>query len=221
MVNKLKRGLIVSCQAREDNPLHGPPFMAAMAKAAEQGGAVGLRANGAPDIKAIRALSQLPVIGLNKRDVAGYEAYITPDWCDVEEVARAQAHIIAIDATKQSRPAGPAYPFIQELKQRGYTILADISSLDEGLEAARAGADYIATTLSGYTPYSPQQKGPDLDLVSALVETLDTPIIAEGRYAQLEQIQAAFNRGAYAVVVGTAITNPREITRSLVKRLQL
>ncbi|MBN8214424.1 MAG: hypothetical protein J0M09_16000, partial [Xanthomonadales bacterium] len=68
LMRRLRRGsLVVSCQAREDNPLHGADHMRAMALAAVQGGAGGIRAEGVADIAAIRSALDLPLIGLLKR----------------------------------------------------------------------------------------------------------------------------------------------------------
>jgi N-acylglucosamine-6-phosphate 2-epimerase len=218
----LPRGAFaVSCQARADNPLHGPAFMAAMAQAAEQGGAAGFRVNGADDIRAVRAVSALPIIGLVKRFSDHHPIYITPDVRDAVVAASAGATLIAIDATPRARdglPLGQLIPAINAAT--GCAVMADIATLDDGLAAARYGADAIATTLAGHTPETAHRKplGPDLDLVSALVAATTLPIVAEGLYETPEQVAEAFLRGAYAVVVGTAITNPREITRRFVQR---
>ena len=96
--------LVVSCQARADNPLHGSSYMAAMARAAAQGGAGGIRANGPGDIAAIRAVLDLPIIGLFKRDDPGFAVSITPDFAAAEAVVAAGADIVAIDATGRPRP---------------------------------------------------------------------------------------------------------------------
>ncbi|GEM82457.1 putative N-acetylmannosamine-6-phosphate 2-epimerase [Meiothermus hypogaeus NBRC 106114] len=210
--------LIVSCQARADNPLHGPQFMAAMALAAQQGGASGIRANGAGDIRAIRAVTHLPIIGINKRWMEGYEVYITPDFAAAKEVAEAGADVIALDATARPRPRESLAELIGLIHtELGKPVFADVSNLNEGLVAVQLGADYIATTLSGYTPYSPRTRGPDFDLIRQLVADVGVPVIAEGRFWTLEEVSKAFDLGASAVVVGTAITNPREITRRFVQ----
>lgn len=207
-------GLIVSCQAREDNPLHGPVHMAAMARAAEAGGAAGLRANGAADIAAIRAVSALPIIGIAKRWRASFDVYITPGFADAQAVAAAGADWIALDATPRSRDGEPAAALIARIKDElGKPVFADISTADEGIAAARAGADAVATTLAGYTPYSRISDGPDFELIRALVAAVDVPVIAEGRFWSPDEVARAFALGARAVVVGTAITNPREIVR--------
>ncbi len=210
--------LIVSCQARADNPLHGPKFMAAMALAAQQGGARGIRANGVEDIRAIQAVTHLPIIGINKRWMEGYEVYITPDFAAASEVAEAGADVIAVDATARPRPKESLAELIYLIHaELGKPVFADVSTLEEGHNAAQLGADFIATTLSGYTPYSPKTEGPDFVLIQQLVAGVGVPVIAEGRFWTPEEVSKAFDLGASAVVVGTAITNPREITRRFVQ----
>ncbi len=210
-----KGALVVSCQARADNPLHGPDFMAAMAMAAEQGGAAGIRANGAADIAAIRRVTALPIIGLVKRWRDGESVYITPDAEAAREAADAGADIIAIDATARRRTGPPPGDLIEFIKRElGHAVLADIATEAEGFAAEAAGADYVATTLSGYTRDSPEGPEPDIGLVQRLSARLEAPVLAEGRYQTPEQVRLAFAMGAHGVVVGTAITNPREITRT-------
>ncbi|MEX2542117.1 MAG: N-acetylmannosamine-6-phosphate 2-epimerase [Trueperaceae bacterium] len=210
----LTRGLIVSCQARPDNPLHGPEIMAAMARAAEQGGAAGIRANEPDDIASIRQSTALPIIGIYKREIAGFATCITPDLASARAVAEAGADIVAVDATARPHPEGSASDLIRAVKRElRVPVFADVSKFDEGIEAARAGADYVATTLAGYTADSAQGDGPDLELLAALARAIDVPVVAEGRFWTPLEVEQAFEFGAFAVVVGTAITNPREITR--------
>lgn len=209
--------LIVSCQARADNPLYGPQYMAAMAMAAEQGGAKAIRANGAEDVRAIRAVTTLPIIGINKRWMDGYEVYITPDFASAQEVAEAGADVIGLDATMRLRPKESLAELIARIHGLGKPVFADVSTLEEGLAAAELGVDIVATTLAGYTPYSSKTEGPDFELLRQLIEALDVPIVAEGRFWTPEAVSQAFDLGASAVVVGTAITNPREITRRFVQ----
>lgn len=209
-----KGRLIVSCQAREDNPLHGPQFMRAMALAAAEGGAAGIRAEGVADIAAIRAALDLPIIGLLKRWDAAFEVYITPGFADAAAIVAAGADVVAIDATPRSRDGEPVGELIRRIKgELGVPVMADIATLAEGIAAVAAGADYVGSTLAGYTAETAGLVGADLELVSALVAACGVPVIAEGRYDRPELVAQAFARGAHAVVVGTAITNPREITR--------
>jgi len=215
-----KGALIVSCQARADNPLHGPVYMAAMAQAAEAGGARGIRANGADDIAAIRAVTALPIIGIAKVWDGRFPVYITPDFTQAAEIARAGADIIGLDATPRPRDGEAVEHLIGRIRSElGREVFADIATLDEGRAAHAAGATYVATTLSGYTEEtaSGRTEGPDLELLSALVPEIPAPIVAEGRFDTPELVAEAFRRGAHAVVVGTAITNPREITRKFVR----
>ena len=210
------RSLAVSCQARADNPLHGPAFMAAMAQAADQGGALALRANGPADIAAIRAVSRLPIIGILKRWDDRFPVYITPDFASAQAIAAAGADIIALDATDRPRDGEPLDRLIARIRDElGKPVFADCATLEDGVRAAALGASYIATTLSGYTPETEARKalGPDIALIEALAKAVSVPIVAEGRFEQPEQLEVAFAAGAHAVVVGTAITNPREITR--------
>jgi N-acylglucosamine-6-phosphate 2-epimerase len=204
--------LIVSCQARKDNPLHGSLFMAAMARAAEAGGAGAVRANGADDIAAIRAATRVPVIGISKIFDDRYPVYITPSLAAARAVAAAD--MIAVDATARRRDGEPVDELIRRITaELGKPVLADVANVDEARAAVAAGAAAVATTLSGYTTPGPPPTAPDLDLVARLAAMLPVPVIAEGRYADPADVARAFALGAAAVVVGTAITNPREITR--------
>jgi N-acylglucosamine-6-phosphate 2-epimerase len=218
---RLRGGLVVSCQALPDEPLFGADIMARLAIAAEQGGAVGIRANSPVDIAAIRAVTALPLIGLSKVEIAGFDVYITPTLADALAVSDAGADVIALDATNRPHPEGTTAEFIRRVKDAtGKPVLADISTVDEARAAQDAGADFVSTTMSGYTPYSPQSSEPDLALVQRLASLLTIPVIAEGRIATPEQARAALDAGAWAVVVGGAITRPRQITERFVKAVQ-
>lgn len=214
----LRGGLIVSCQALPHEPLFGAEIMARLAVAAEAGGAVGIRANSPADIAAIRAVTSLPLIGLSKVDVAGFDVYITPTVADALAVSDAGADVIALDATDRPHPEGTAAQAITWAREAtGKPILADVSTYDEALAAQDAGAAFVSTTMSGYTPYSLQQEDPDLDLVRRLAPILTVPLIAEGRIATPEQARAALDAGAWAVIVGGAITRPQQITARFVR----
>jgi putative N-acetylmannosamine-6-phosphate epimerase len=215
-----KGALVVSCQARADNPLHGAAYMSAMARAAQAGGAMGIRANGVEDVAAIRAVTRLPIIGISKIWDDRFPVYITPDFENAARIARAGADIIGLDATPRPRDGEPADRLIMRIRtELDREVFADISTLDEGRAAHAFGATYVATTLSGYTDDTAGRKGegPDFDLISALAAEVPLPVVAEGRFKSPELVVEAFARGAYAVVVGTAITNPREITRKFVR----
>lgn len=218
---KLQGGLVVSCQALPGEPLFGADMMARMAIAAESGGAAGIRANSPADIRAIRAATALPLIGLSKVDIAGYEVYITPTLADAVAVSEAGADIIALDATDRPHPEGTLASFIGRIKEAtGKLVLADISTEAEALAAQDAGAGLVSTTMSGYTPYSPQSSEPDLDLVRRLASLLSVPLLAEGRIATPEQARAALDAGAWAVVVGGAITRPQQLTERFMNAIR-
>lgn len=217
----LRGGLIVSCQALEDEPLHGPHIMAAMARAALLGGAVGIRANSPEDIRAIKAVCPLPLIGLWKQVYPGFDMYITPTLREVRAVVEAGAEMVAIDATSRPRPDGLtlAQLFARVKAETDALIVADISTYEEGLLAAEAGADIVSTTLSGYTPYSRQEPTADLELVARLSADLSIPVVAEGRIWTPEEARRALELGAFSVVVGTAITRPQEIVKRFARAL--
>lgn len=216
-LTSLRGGLVVSCQAREDNPLHGPAFMAAMAEAAVQAGARGIRANGVADVAAIRQRVDVPILAINKLKLPGGELFITPSCQSAREVIDAGAKLVALDATGRARPGGESLAaVIRCITESGAAALADVSTLEEGQRAVDLGAAAVGTTLSGYTAYSPQQRGPDLGLVEALARAVAVPVFAEGRIWSPEQAARALECGASFVVVGTAITNPRAITERYV-----
>lgn len=219
ILKQIYKGVIVSCQALEDEPLYGAEIMAKMAIAAEMGGAVGIRANYPQDIRAIREAVKLPIIGLYKVKYEDSPAYITPTIKEVEEVLKAGADVVAVDCTKSLKPGNKTTRiFIKEIKDNfNAIILADISTYEEGIEAQEAGADMISTTLSGYTPYSPQQEEPDFELVERLAKDAKVPVIAEGRIWEPREAVKALELGAYAVIIGTAITRPKEITKRFVQ----
>lgn len=214
ILEKLHLGLIVSCQALPDEPLHGPEIMARMAVAAAEGGAIAIRANGAADVRAIKQAVALPVIGIVKRNYPDSDVYITPTLRETEELLEAGADIIAFDGTRQTRPGNCTLEQIIDLLTASPAAsMADISTLEEALYAESLGVSCVSTTLSGYTPYSRQQEGPNLELLEQAAQRLKIPVIAEGRISQPGQVEAALNLGAYAVVVGSAITRPQLITR--------
>ena len=210
------RGLVVSVQAEEGSPLDDPAVLAAMARAAERGGAVALRAQGVANIRAIRARCGLPVIGLIKRRVPGSDVYITPAYHDARAVAEAGADVVALDATARTRPGGVALAEIiaavhRELRR---PVMADCATFEDALAAQAAGADLLATTLCGYTSETRGVPLPALDLVARIAAATRRPTICEGGVGHPSEAAAALARGAYACVVGTAITNVDALTRA-------
>lgn len=215
----LPRGVIVSCQAYEGEPLFGAQIMAAMARAALEGGAVGIRANSPIDIAAIRAVTDRPIIGLYKLYTPPLSVYITPTRAAAAALAHAGCDMIAVDATARPRPNNETLAqlirYIQhELRK---PVMADVSCMADAELAQSLGADVLGTTLAGYTEHGrPALEGPDLDFLDALVRQSTVPVVAEGRYREPAQVARAFALGAHAVVIGGAITRPQDITRRFV-----
>lgn len=225
ILSQVRQGLIVSCQASEGGPLNRPEIMAAMAEAAVIGGAVAIRADHPENIRAIRQEVPVPIIGIFKKKYPDAPVFITPTIKEALAVAEAGADIIALDATHRPRPGGQTLQeIIGYLRQKtGALLMADVATLEEGLQAAAMGFDLIATTLSGYTETTRHliNKSPDFVLLSALKKHLpNVPIVAEGRIWHPEEARQALQRGAFAVVVGTAITRPADITRRFARALQ-
>jgi N-acylglucosamine-6-phosphate 2-epimerase len=219
LMERLRGRLIVSCQAYPGEPLRDPEVMRRMALAVLEGGAAGIRAQGLADLRAIRAATDVPLIGLWKDGDA--EVHITPTARHAAAVAATGADVVALDATARPRPDGSTVgEAIAEVHSAGRLVMADVSTEAEGIEAARLGADLVGTTLSGYTPYTKKTPGPDLDLVRRLAATVEVPVIAEGRIHTPEQAAAALAAGAFAVVVGTAITHPTTVTRWFAQNLR-
>ncbi|MFE2378745.1 N-acetylmannosamine-6-phosphate 2-epimerase [Streptomyces sp. NPDC059398] len=219
LLDGLRGRLIVSCQAPPGDPLRSPAHMAAVAASVAAGASVAaIRVQGLDDIRAVDAVVALPLIGLWKDGADG--VYITPTAAHARAVAEAGAEIVAIDATDRPRPDGrPLRDTVEAVHRLGHLVMADVSTAQEGVAAAALGVDLISTTLSGYTPYSPQQPGPDLALVAELAARVDIPVIAEGRLHTPEEARTAIESGAWAVVVGGAITAPAAIANRFVAAL--
>ncbi|MDD9268804.1 N-acetylmannosamine-6-phosphate 2-epimerase [Paenibacillus sp. GCM10023248] len=213
------RGLIVSCQALPHEPLRGGDTMAKMARAAVSAGASGIRTNGVFDIIAIKQEVSVPVIGLIKREIAGSDIFITPTLNEVKAIVMAGAEVVALDVTKREGRLEAVKPLIECAHQMGAAVMADISTLEEGLAAERLGADFIGTTLSGYTAYSRQSEEPDFQLIQELSEAVRVPVIAEGRIWTPEEAAKALDCGAAQVVVGSAITRPQLITAKFMQAM--
>jgi N-acylglucosamine-6-phosphate 2-epimerase len=214
----LQQGLVVSCQATSDSPLRDTGIMVAMARAAQMGGAVGIRADGPVDISAIRAAVTLPIIGIYKQHLPTFDVYITPTLEAARLAAAAGASLLAVDGTSRLRPGGmTAAAFVKKCKSElNLPVMADISTFEEAMAAAEAGADLVATTLTGFTPYSQPVSLPDFELVERLVKFSPVPVVVEGHVSTPEEARLAFDLGVYAVVVGAAITQPQWITRRFV-----
>lgn len=216
----LKGQLIVSCQARPGDPLDDPAMIAALAASVEMGGAAGLRINGPANVAAVRRVSQLPIIGIWKERIAGQPPLITPTFDHAQALVGAGADVVALDATER-RPAGELADLIRLIREKlGVPVMADCSTLVEGIRAAQLGADFVATTLAGYTPQSRPLVGVDVELVRELSLTTAVPVVAEGRISEPAEVAECLAAGAYAVVVGRAITRPQDITARFVAAMR-
>ncbi len=214
LLEYVRHNLIVSCQAEEGFPLNHPHHLAAMAATAVWGGAVAIRASIPENIRAIRQSVDVPIIGIYKKDYEGFEVRITPTMAEVKAVIVEGVDMIALDATHRPRPDGQSIDqLIKDIKaQFDVPIMADISTLAEGIAAAQSGADVVSTTLSGYTDDSPKQSGPDIELIRELIQAIDIPVIGEGRINTPDDVRAVLEAGAFSVVVGSMITRPHIIT---------
>ena len=211
LLNQLRGGLIVSCQANPDSPLRDSYIISRLALAAEQGGAVGLRIQSFKDVVAVRAVTSLPIIGLTKTDRDDTDIYITPTAAEGVKLAELGAQIVAFDATALPRPE-PLADMFAAVHAAGALVMGDISTLDEARAAFDHGADIVSTTMSGYTPHSRQLAGPDWDLMRELRDAGLT-FAAEGRLNSPADAAQAMQLGASFVVVGSAVTRPDVVTR--------
>ena len=222
ILDKIKGGLIVSCQALASEPLYDSYIMSKMALAAKLGGAVGIRANTVVDIKAIKEKVDLPLIGIIKQEYDGSDVYITPTMKEVDALVETGCEIIAIDATNRLRPNGETLEdFFTKVREKypNQLFMADTSCFDEGKKAEELGFNLIGTTMAGYTPYTKGTPLPDFNLMQRYVSELHTPVIAEGGIWVPEQLKKAIDIGVHSAVVGTAITRPRDITKHFVEVL--
>jgi len=218
----LAGGLIASCQPVRGGVFDDPTSVVRFAQAALAGGAVGLRVEGLADVRAVRAMldatgSRVPLIGLVKRIVPATDVFITPELRDVVELRAAGADIVAFDATDRPRPV-PVAEMISAIAESGALAMADLATYKEACAARAAGADLIASTLSGYAPGSPELLGPDLALVADIARC-GALAIAEGRIATPADAAAALAAGAFAVTIGTAFSRPEWIVRGFAQAL--
>ena len=225
LFEQMKGKVIVSCQAVPGEPLYveEKSIMYLMARAAKQAGTPVIRTSSIRDVTAIKEETGLPVIGLIKVQYDGFESYITPTRKEVDALVEAGSDVIALDCTNQKRGDGKSISeFITEVRRKypDEILMADISTYEEGVNAWKLGVDIVGTTMSGYTPYSPKLDGPDYELVKKLSSTVDIPVIGEGRVHSPEQAVEMLNAGAFAVVVGGAITRPLEIAQRFIKAVE-
>jgi N-acylglucosamine-6-phosphate 2-epimerase len=209
VLTRWQGGLIVSCQAAAGSPLSRPDIIAAMALTAEQNGAVGVRIDGASNIRAVRKLVRVPVIGIEKMMHRDSDVYITPTYESAMRIAASNPDVIAVDGTRRARPNDESLGSLVSRihKELNLPVMADVATLEEGIMAVEeAGANLVSTTLSGYTLETAGAEEPDLHLVERLANRLSVPVICEGRLRSTSDARRAFENGAFAIVVGTAIT---------------
>ena len=222
LIEQLKGGMIVSCQAEGEDPFNADPeYMALFARAAEMGGAIGIRTQGIAKLEAIKRATPLPVIGLLKSQFEDGTVRITGSFDEVEQLIQSKSDIVAIDGTSRKREGLTGPEFIKVVKQRyGCLVLADIATYAEAKACEEAGADCVSTTLNGYTPDTMQyHDGPNYDVLKECVNGLSIPVFAEGRYNTPVEAGKAMEHGAFAVISGTAITRPRVITQWFVEEI--
>ncbi len=217
IITNLKGKIIVSSQAMPNEPLYAKECMEAMMASVINGGADALRVAGARDVKIAKSFN-VPVIGLTKPEKLPDNwkevVYITPTLKEVNELIEAGADIIAFDGTSRDRGNCTLDNVITRIHQAGKLAMADISTLEEGINCSKKGADIISTTLAGYTKESGEStEGPDFELLIKLVSEVNTPVILEGRIWEPSEVKKAFELGAHAVVIGSAITRPQLITK--------
>lgn len=220
-INTIKHKLIISCQALPDEPLHSSFIMSKMALAAQSAGASGIRANSVADILAIKKEVNLPIIGIIKRDYKNSEVYITATSKEIDELASAEPEIIAMDATFQKRPQESLENLVTYCKKKYPNILlmADISTLEEAINAEKIGFDFVGTTLLGYTSYTKEQRieENDFQFIKNIIKNVKIPIIAEGNINTPAKVKRVLELGVFSVVVGSAITRPQLIAKDFVK----
>ncbi len=205
--------LIVSCQAADGDAFRTSDAMARFARAARDGGAMGIRAEGAEDIAAIRAAVDLPIIGIRKSLHEDGGILITPTFAEARTLVNAGADMVALDCTVRGQGSGALERLRRIKAELGVPVLADIATVAEAVAAAEAGADFVLSTMRGYTAETRQFRIFEPEFIVALRQAVSVPVIAEGRIWTPAEAQAAMEAGAFAVIVGTAITRPHEIAR--------
>lgn len=220
----IKDNLVVSCQALEDEPLNSSFIMSRMALAAEQAGAKGIRANGVVDIQAIRDMVDLPVIGIIKAIYPNSDVYITPTLKEARRVCETGVEIVAMDATLRTRPKESLEKIVEVIKDEYPEVLlmADIATVEEAVYAEKIGFHFVGTTLHGYTKdtYGMDIAKDNFEFLRNVLESVNIPVIAEGKIDTPEKAKRVLELGAYSVVVGGAITRPQDIAKKFVDKIR-
>ena len=221
LLNKLKGGLIVSCQVQPDDPVYSMDFVLKMAQAAEWAGAAGIRANSPDQIKMIKEHVDLQLIGLYKIWHDDTDVFITPTLDAARQVWEAGADIIALDCTDQitheGKPAWELLPLVQK-EIPDALIFADVSTYEEAKRAVDLGADIVGPTLYGYTEATKHIEEPNLREFARMCRDFGDRVfmIMEGHIYTPEDAVKCLYLGADAVVVGSAITRPHLIAKRFV-----
>ncbi|MEJ5229197.1 MAG: putative N-acetylmannosamine-6-phosphate 2-epimerase [Pseudothermotoga sp.] len=215
-MRELPRGIIISCQLEPGDPVQDVSFVVNMARAAEFAGALAIRTNDAKHVRALKDSVRIPIIGLVKD--RNYETFITPTFEHAKSVIEAGADFVALDCTRRERPI-PLRQLFEQIRSAfpAVGIIADIADEHDAEMVISLKPDYIATTLSGYTTYTKDVVLPNIALVGRLCARFEIPVIAEGGYFTVDEVQFAFQMGAHAVVIGTAITRPWLVVKKFVE----
>ena len=223
ILEQLRNSIVVSCQSEGSDPFNATPiYMGLFAKAAEMGGARGIRSEGIEKIKAIKEITKLPIIGLIKSKFADGTVCITGIFDEVKQLINVGCDIVAIDGTFREREGYNGPDFIREVKRRyDCLVLADVATCAEAIACECAGADCVSTTLNGYTPDTKTNSNkPNLEILNEIIKHLSIPVFAEGRYNTPIDARKAMEIGAFGVIIGSAITRPRVITSWFVEAIK-
>ena len=216
---KLRNAIVVSCQPIEGGPQDNIKTIVSMALAAEIGGCGGLRIEGANNIRAVRKVTKLPIIGIIKNDLSNYSIRITPLIKDVEKISKSGADIIAYDATNRKRPCS-TLKIVNKIKESNCIAMADCSNLEDAVNAIKEGAEIISSTLSGYVGKKLKNTDkPDFHLLKKY-KKLNSFTMAEGRFNSPDLAKKAIRYGADSVTVGSAITRIENITKWFAKAVK-
>lgn len=215
---EINKGLIVSCQALPDEPLHSSFIMGRMAVAALESGAVGIRSNSVEDILEIQKKVSLPIIGIQKKVYPGYAVFITPTSKEMRAIGKTGVNIVACDGTTRKRPNNENLFEIVTAFRKEFPetlLMADCATVEDARYSEKCGFDFIGTTLYGYTEETKGRNIADNDFeqLKAILKATSLPVISEGKIDTPAKARRVLDLGCFSVVVGGAITRPQEITK--------